>query len=85
MAAEKQFDQNRLYEVKDGQRYWIGVESWTITDGQGTKTTNPALVKRDKSQNKTGEARLGKAKGFTLEDLEEIERHMDRIKEQLRL
>lgn len=86
MAGEqKQFDQNRIYEVQDSERFWLGVESWTITDSRGTNTTKPGLVKREKVTNKqTGDVRLGKAKALSIEDLELIEQHMDSIKANLR-
>lgn len=77
----KQFQQNRLLEIDDGQYAWIGVESWTITDSSGTKTTKPGLVKREKSQNKqTGETRLGKARGFSAADLDLIVNRLDEIR-----
>ncbi len=79
------FTQNKLYEVQDAEKFWIGVESWTITDANGTKTTRPGLVKRDKSVNQqTGEVRTGKAKGLSIQDLELIEQHMEQVKASLR-
>jgi hypothetical protein len=79
------FTQNKLYEVQDAEKFWIGVETWTITDEKGTKTTKPGLVKRDKTTNReTGEVRTGKAKGLSIADIELIEQHMEQIKTTLR-
>lgn len=75
------FQHNKLLEIEDSQYAWIGVESWTITNGQGTKTTKPGLVKREKVKDKqTGSERLGKAKGFSITDIELVESRLDEIK-----
>jgi hypothetical protein len=77
----KKFEQNRLLDIEDGQYAWIGVESWTITDSGGSKTTKPGLVKREKSTNQqSGEVRMGKAKGFSGADLELVINRIDEIR-----
>lgn len=75
------FQHNKLLDIEDGQYAWIGVESWTITNAQGTKTTKPGLVKREKTKDKqSGEVRMGKAKGFSATDLELVLSRIDEIR-----
>lgn len=80
MASEQTFQRTVILEIRATQHYWLGVESWTITNAQGTKVTKPALVKREIVQDKQGNQRTGKCKGFTREDVGELANRLDEIK-----
>ena len=79
-GAGKDFKRNVILELKAEKYYWMGVETWTITENGETKTTKPSLVKRELKKDKNGNMRTGHCKGLTLEDLQLIFKEKEKVK-----
>lgn len=80
-GSDKKFDRNVILELQTTKYTWLGVESWTITDANGvTKTTKPALAKRELKKDKNGNPRVGQCKGLSLEDLRLIFDNKEKVK-----
>jgi hypothetical protein len=75
--SKADFSREVMETLHETQRYWIGIERWTVTDDRGTRTFDPSLAKREIPRNPD---HTGKAKGFNMEDVEMIAERMDYIK-----
>lgn len=79
--SKMNFRRDMLHTVDESDRFWIGVEKWTVTDDHGDRTFDPILVKREVSRDPN---RTGKAKGFNLAELETVLENIDIIKAAMR-
>lgn len=79
--SDTKFEREEILTIETSDRYWIGVERWTVTDDRGTKVLPPSLVKREIPRNPDF---TGKAKGMKLEELENVVLRIDEIREAMK-